>query len=337
MTSRRAFTLIELLVVIAIIAVLIALLLPAVQSAREAARRIQCNNHLKQIGLAMHNYMSTWSETLPNAGSRLGTGYPNDHSPLARLLPYADQGNLQNLIDFAFQMGHPGQIDLPVEVRTVAWTVVSFFLCPSDPAPNTVELTYVSTPVRYAGTNYAMNQSDGTNRIINGGAQIHPLYPGNGLCWSGSPTGLRDITDGTSNTIAFTESTRGDGTRTANTQQISNVQRYRAMGANANDLYGLADNATGHAQWDSRRLTSWLRGVIPEGPVMNGYLTPNSAKADVFYGSSKLTAARSFHPGGVNAAFCDGSVRFLKNTVNLEAYRSLWTRAGGEVVSADAY
>ena len=104
--QRSAFTLIELLVVIAIIAILVALLLPAVQQAREAARRISCRSNMKQIGLALHNYMSTYSEMLPNAGGT-GAGYPNDHSPLARLLPFMEQANLQDLIDWDIQMGHP--------------------------------------------------------------------------------------------------------------------------------------------------------------------------------------------------------------------------------------
>ena len=332
-SARHGFTLIELLVVIAIIAVLITLLLPAVQAAREAARRSQCTNNLKQIGLAMHNYLSTWGETLPNAGSRLGTSYPNDHSPLARLLPYAEMGNLQNLIDFNLQMGHPAVADLPVEVRTVASTVVSMFLCPSDPAQPTTSITYVSTAVKYAGTNYAMNQSDGTNNGTTA-AQTHPMNPGNGLCWVGAGTTLSQITDGTSNTLAFTESTRGDGTQKANTAPIQNVLLYRAMGGS--DVYSVADTGTGQTTWDSRRLNSWLRGTIPEGPVMNGYLTPNSPKPDSISGSTKLTAARSYHSGGVNALLCDGSVRFLKNSVSLPVYRGLWTRGGGEILSSDS-
>ncbi|AMV38470.1 DUF1559 domain-containing protein [Planctomyces sp. SH-PL62] len=331
--ARSGFTLIELLVVIAIIAVLIALLLPAVQSAREAARRIQCTNNLKQIGLAMHNYMTSWPETLPNAGSRLGTSYPNDHSPLARLLPYTEQ---TNLIDFNLQMGHPAVVDLPVEIRTVASTVISMFLCPSDAAVSpTVELTYASTPVKYAGSNYAMNQSDGTNLGTGIAAQVHPMNPGNGLSWVGSGTKLSQVTDGSSNTLAFTESTRGDGSRLTSSAPIDNVLKYRAMGGT--DFYAMADTGSGHTSWDGRRLCSWLRGSIPEGPVMNGYLTPNSKKADSVSSSSKLTAARSNHPGGVNALFCDGSVHFLRDSIDLAVYRGLWTRAGGEILSASDY
>lgn len=328
MRRRTGFTLIELLVVIAIIAVLIALLLPAVQQAREAARRTQCRNNLKQIGLALHNYMGTCAEMLPLAGGRLGANYPNDHSPLAMLLPYADQANLQNLIDFNLQMGHPALGPLPVEIRPVAQTVVPMFLCPSESANNLNPLmTNTTDNVVYAGANYAGNQSDGTQSTP---SQIHPMNPGNGLFWVGSSTKIGHITDGTSNTIAFAETTRGTGTREANTNPITDVRKYRAMGPT--DLYAFADSGTGSiSQWDGGRATTWLRSTVPEGCIMNGYLMPNSPIPDVFSGSSKLTAARSYHTGGAMALFCDGSVRFISDSIDRAAYRAAWTRSAGEV------
>ncbi|EDL58664.1 DUF1559 domain-containing protein [Gimesia maris] len=320
--TRSAFTLIELLVVIAIIAILIALLLPAVQQAREAARRTQCKNNMKQIGLAMHNYMSTWAESIPNAGGTL-SGYPNDHSPLAKLLPYADQANLQNLVDFNIQMGHPALGDLPVSMHEVAKTVVPMFLCPSDPAPAVNHIPTYPAGTVYAGTNYAMNQSSGIQ--IPDPGQVHPMRTGDGLCWVGANLKMRDITDGTTNTIAFAESTRGNGTRTSNTEPITNPLLYRRMVSS--DVY------TGsQTDWDSGRLTTWLRGTVPEGPVMNGYYTPNSDTADAINGSSKLTAARSYHTGGANVVLCDGSVRFVGDSIDVNLYRGLWTRGGGEVI-----
>ncbi|MBI1348684.1 DUF1559 domain-containing protein [bacterium] len=328
--QRLGFTLIELLVVIAIIAILIALLLPAVQQAREAARRTQCRNNMKQIGLALHNYMSTYNESMPNAGGAYSSGYPNDHSPLARLLPYADQANLQSLVDFSIIMGHPALVDLPVSLRPAAATVVPMFLCPSDPAPSVVSLTYVSTPVQYAGTNYGMNQSDGTSTTP---TQVHPINPGNGLCWVGSNSKLRDVTDGSSNTLAFAESTRGDGTRSTNANPITKPLLYRALGGS--DVYANYNSNSGYTDWDSRRFNCWLRGSIPEGPVMNGYLRPNDAKPDFVIGSSKLTAARSYHTGGVTILLCDGSVRFISENIDLQAYRGLWTRSGGEIFNLE--
>lgn len=328
--KRSGFTLIELLVVIAIIAVLIALLLPAIQAAREAARRSQCANNLRQLGLALQNYASAWADCLPNAGGTLTGSYPNDHSPLARLLPYVEGAQLQDLVNFEIQMGHPALGDLPVSCRTVAGTVVNLFLCPSDPAPTSCQLTYVSEAVRYAGTNYGMNQSDGTN---NGANQIHPINPGNGLCWVGANLRQADIIDGTSKTIAFTESTRGDGSRTPRTDPVRDVRQFRALSTTSGtDLYSMVQSGSAQTDWDSRRFTTWLRASIPEGPIMNGFLTPNSTTPDCVAGSSKLTASRSYHNGGVHVLFCDGSVTFLSDSIEATVYRGLWTRSGGEIV-----
>jgi len=329
---RHAFTLIELLVVIAIIAILVALLLPAVQQAREAARRSQCRNNLKQIGLALHNYMSTFSEMMPNAGGSL-SGYPNDHSPQARLLAYIEQAGLQDLIDFNIQMGHPASVPLPVEMRDVADTVVPVLLCPSDPAPEVNLLTTNTTDdVKYAGTNYGANQSDGTD--ISPDNQIHPSNPGNGLFWVGANTRIRDVVDGTSNTLAFTESTRGNGTRPASTDPIDphDALTFRTLVTPPSGLpYSQVSTGSGWTHHDGGRFTTWLRATVPEGPIMNGYLTPNSNTPDAVSGSAKLTAARSYHKGGVNALFVDGSVHFLSDSIDLGVYRGVWTRDGGEV------
>jgi len=323
--ARRAgFTLIELLVVIAIIAILIALLLPAVQQAREAARRTQCKNNLKQIGLALHNYMSTYAEVLPSAGNTRTGGYPDDYSPLARLLPYCDQANLQNLIDWDLHLGHPAAEPLPVEMEQVARTVIPMFLCPSDPAPSVAIEPYQNT-FEYAGCNYAANQSDGTETDPN---QIHPINPGNGLFWCSARTKMRDCVDGTSNTIAFAESTRGPGTDTTGTDNDVRMYRMSWVG-----LYPAVAAAPPYANTEGSRLITWLRGVVPFGPVMNGFLTPNSEIPDAVEGSSKLTAARSYHTGGAQFLFMDGSVHFISDSVDVNVYRGAWTRMGGEVES----
>ncbi|QDU02318.1 Type II secretion system protein G precursor [Gimesia chilikensis] len=323
--TRSAFTLIELLVVIAIIAILIALLLPAVQQAREAARRTQCKNNMKQIGLAMHNYASTYAEMFPNAGNPLTGGYPDDFSPLARLLPYCDQANLNNLIDFDLKLGHPAFQPLPTDMQPVARTVIPMLLCPSDPAPSTAIEPYQNT-YTYAGCNYAANQGDGVD--FNNGSTYsptHPLGPGNGLFWVGANMRIRDCVDGTTNTIAFAESTRGPGPNTTGTN--NDVRLYRMDGS-----YPEVAAAPPYANTEGSRLITWLRGSVPFGPVMNGYLTPNSKVPDAVSGSSKLTAARSYHTGGANVVLCDGSVRFVGDSIDVTLYRGLWTRAGGEVI-----
>ncbi|MDZ7616222.1 MAG: DUF1559 domain-containing protein [Patescibacteria group bacterium] len=331
--GSHGFTLVELLVVIAIIGVLISLLLPAVQAAREAARRMSCSNNLKQIGLAMHVYADAFKSMLPNTGFA-GTNYPNDHSPLARLLPYCEQANLQNLIDFNIELGHPGKEDLPVALRQVAATSIAMFLCPSDgedPIHNVALPSGTIIPV--AGSNYAMNQGSGLDGVF------HPSFnASDGLCWVDAKVRFQSISDGLTNTLAFTESLRGPCDSPSLTP-TPDVQRYRAKctanasAADSVEAGGLDAALSVATGWDGARLSWWLRGCIPGGPVMNGRFTPNSEYPDLVGGSAKITAARSKHPGGVNACLCDGSVRFVSDSIDRNLWHAIWTRAGGEVVT----
>jgi prepilin-type N-terminal cleavage/methylation domain-containing protein/prepilin-type processing-associated H-X9-DG protein len=226
---RRGFTLIELLVVMAIIAVLVSLLLPAVQSAREAARRASCQNNLKQIGLAVHNYISA-NETVPPSGSRFDTlpiwGYAqnpllpfyirqNAWSMKSRLLPFIEQQQLYNAINFdldpEWSYGNTNYA-LPGGWEPSNWTIraatVTLFLCPSDSKPgNTVFNT--NTPDASRSSNYPNNI--GNNRHFNNGIPDGPAYfPG----WDNklrTPVTLASVTDGTNNTAIFSEFIKGDG------------------------------------------------------------------------------------------------------------------------------
>ncbi len=343
-SKRTAFTLVELLVVIAIIGILVALLLPAVQAAREAARRLECTNNLKQLGLAMHNYVGA-CKCLPNPGwpapSVIPTGmhaYLSDYSPLAKLLPYCEQSNLQNLIDFNIYMGHVGRDDLPTELWPAAATVVSMFLCPSDPERPLHDITLPSgTVIPVAGTNYAMNGGDGLDSYS--GMYGFMANPNNGICYVSAVLRFADIRDGTSNTVAFAESLRGPCDSPSLTP-TPDVQVYRAKTtvsgtlaetAETGGLSALLPSVTG---WDGTRLSYWLRGCAPSGPVLNARFRPNGPIPDLVGGSAKLTTARSRHPGGANIGFCDGSARFVADTIEMTTWHAIWTRAGNEITSS---
>ncbi len=341
--SRPAFTLVELLVVITIIGILISLLLPAVQAAREAARRSQCANNLKQLGLAMHNYAGAMNGFLPN----INTNGSADFSPLAYMLPYYEQANLHDLINFNLACaGYNGNRNsgLAPELVVPAQTVISFFLCPSDSERPLHNVTSSGSPTyTTAGTNYAMNGGSGVNSIFSQNSPSFPNTPGHpscyndGLCYVGAKIKLDDIKDGLTTTLAFAESIRGP-CDTPSATPTPNVQVYRgtpasldlAAAAETGGLPAIIGSITG---WDGVRLSCWLRGAMPFGPVMNGRFLPNSPFPDLTSGSAKYTAARSYHPGGVNVCFCDGSVQFILNGINMTTWRALWTRAGREIIN----
>ncbi len=336
-TTVRGFTLVELLVVIAIIGVMVALLLPAVQAAREAARRMQCQNHVRQLGLAFHNYASSYSERLANNGYS-GSRYPNDYSPFAKLLPFAEQTNLHGLIDFNVYMGHPGMDDLPVELHAAAAARVPFLECPSDVGAGLHDLSMPSGAViPIAGTSYAMNQGSGLDGVFHPGNGV----ASDGLCWVGAKTRLADITDGTSQTVLVAETTIGVGAAPASPTPLQDPRRYRARVASASqataelaDSGGLEAVASSITGWDGSRNQYWLRGSVPNGPVMNGRLTPNSPVPDMVLASAKITGSRSYHPGAVSIGLADGSVRSVSDSIDRHIWHATWTRAGGEIKTA---
>ena len=299
---RVAFTLIELLVVIAIIAVLIGLLLPAVQKVREAANRAKCANNLKQIGLAFHQFENTNSFLPPNGS--WGRGDPGDSfSVLARILPYVDQANLYRLVDFGAATSN--QI-------AVIGQRIPIYICPSD--PNDKQGT--TTPPTYP-TTYGANLGDwfienDTNGQFGNGAFPGTRYP--------SQRGLRllDIADGTSTTAGFAEVKAFEpwlsrsGTIPA------------APPATPSDLLAMGGtfrSSTAHASWGEgfAFLTGLTFVFAPNTPVP--YTNPTDGvvyDVDWSGGASVLYAAltaRSYHAGGVNTLFVDGSVRFVTNSI----------------------
>jgi prepilin-type N-terminal cleavage/methylation domain-containing protein/prepilin-type processing-associated H-X9-DG protein len=329
-----AFTLIELLVVIAIIGVLVGLLLPAVQKVREAAARIRCQNNLKQIALAMHNYVSVHGRFPPAfRGDGTPIAYFASWSPLAELNPYLEQTAIYNQMDLSLQTY---ESTIPFNItRSNQFAVqqtVQLFLCPSDRMqPVTMGPAY-GVPV-LGPTNYAFCNGTGTN----GGSP----WDADGPFIAKRAIRLPDIADGTSNTAMASESTLGEGTESASgpaPAPLATVYGY---------LSGrpLSDTAcAGASLWNVERLRGfmWASGEI-RCASYNHYYPPNAAQVDCVSfdsrpGPARYTAlgwraARSRHAGGVNLALCDGSVRFIADSVDLAVWRGLATRAGGEALS----
>jgi prepilin-type N-terminal cleavage/methylation domain-containing protein/prepilin-type processing-associated H-X9-DG protein len=353
----RGFTLIELLVVIAIIAVLIALLLPAVQAAREAGRRAQCINNLKQLGLACANYADV-TGVYPMAAfwSLDGTHPPSASTSfgfLIHLLPYYEQGQVYNSFNTSLAFGN-------AQNTTTHGVGIATLWCPSDGEVASPTLTkgplfgYVSVANPFPVQHSSYGANVGTWFLTtpfpftgSWGSAPNPNYQSivsefNGLIYHDSAVRIAQITDGTSNTIAIGE--RGHG------------------------LFDPATRATWH--WWVSGLRTQLTTLFPMNPQRKeGIFDPTGSGSTTVGGTttSYLVSASSFHPGGCNFAFADGSVRFLKDTIDcwkndpnnfglptgvttnpngtfslgpntrVGVYQALSTRAGGEVVSSDSF
>jgi prepilin-type N-terminal cleavage/methylation domain-containing protein/prepilin-type processing-associated H-X9-DG protein len=345
--ASRGFTLIELLVVIAIIAVLIALLLPAVQAAREAARRAQCTSNMKQIGVALHNYVSAVSvfppgyvsainravldacnqdaENTPGQGVDIGAGWAWG----SMILPQMEQQALYNSINFNLSVAFH-------QNDTSSLTSLGVYLCPSDSGPSTIPVfadppdpaqpgsfsasNVVDTLARgnYVGM-YGIGevcaQSGASDSVNNNGAG--PLGTHAGMFYRNSRVGFADVTDGTSNTIAV-------GERSHNLSYVTWVAR------SIDGWLGKTSGVEGGTdQFNPSPEECWTQILGPAG-LEDGPRTINNPEAHVEDYWSR-------HPGGANMLFADGSVRFLKNSINPAPWRALATRNFGEVVSSDAY
>ena len=343
MKNRRGFTLIELLVVIVIIALLIALLLPAVQSAREAARRSQCNNNLRQIGVALHNYHSTQG-LFPSAGIIAplsnywvanGLAWPGhyDYSAFAQILPFLEQKALFDSINF--EVPFATNTGPPVPQNTTAVIVqIRTFLCPSDTRENVI--------FGRAPSNYASCTGDG---LPGGFALPGPYGNPDGPLYCNSSKSFASLTDGTSQTALIGECVIGNGSQIDPTAGAPNPMEVMIDLPGGHSVY--ADTFTyiplttaecaGSSSYFPYRQSAWMQGDYGT-TLYDHYLTPNSKTYDCIRDwLHGWRTARSRHPGGVNLLFADGSVHFIKDTINTVPWRALGTCAGGEVISADSF
>jgi prepilin-type N-terminal cleavage/methylation domain-containing protein/prepilin-type processing-associated H-X9-DG protein len=358
-TNRYAFTLVELLVVIAIIGTLVGLLLPAVQSAREAARRSSCTNNLRQFGLAMFNYETARRSFPP-------TDLPGGFSIQARLLPYMEETTLVNILDFTVTAtGTTWNVQRPSAQFADAFaTPIPVMLCPSDPAPAVTTVTVVTGgDFKVAGLNYMVSYGSGK------GTNYDQRWETDGIVYEGSKIRFAQVTDGASKTVFMSEAVRSTGNdvtpgtgktpsfpyqKTCNGSTGVNSAKqstpgYPATASPWTNVAGAIRDPDLATIWPAMSSPAWrgantntLRGrgsswgtTGAANTLTNGYTTPNSSIPDVIIHATGFFGPRSYHSGGANVLFGDGAVKLLADSIEAGLHRDLHSRNGGEQVSGD--
>ena len=338
---QPGFTLIELLVVIAIIGILIGLLLPSVQAAREAARRMQCSNNLRQFGLALHNHHAAL-DRFPGLGADSATTY----SVQARLTPYMEQRQIHDMINFATPImsgtGHTATFNPDI----IPWAKASaaFFRCPSDGAAQEIP-SDLAAGEHFAPINYVVCTGSGPAKPGDYRAMGMTAYDGvktNGLFHFTSAYNIAAVTDGVSNTMMMSESIIGDGSGSIAGSALS-LADWKTQ-TRQRTLYGQLTGA-GHllaanpveleagldppANWIANRCTTWLIGRF-HYTTYGAFLMPNSDTPSAWFMNGGHFATQSNHTGGVQVLLVDGSVRFVPNTISYDCWKAAATIAEGE-------